>query len=52
MKELILTVNGTEIKTNDFVTRIVTNVLTGVLDSLKLDEVPKSAVFTISEKSD
>ena len=52
MKELVLTVNGIEIKTNDFVKRIVTNVLIGVLDSLKLDEAPKSAVFSISEKSD
>ena len=52
MKELVLTVNGTTIKTNEFVTRIVTNVLMGVLESLKLDEPPKNAVFTISDKSD
>lgn len=52
MQELKLTVNGTEIKTNEFVTKIVTSILTGVLDSIRLDETPKNAVFTISEKSD
>lgn len=52
MKELVLSVNGTEVKMNEFVNRIVTNILTGILNSLKLDEPPKNAVFTISEKSD
>jgi hypothetical protein len=52
MKKLALTVNGTDIKMNEFVSRIVTNVLTGILDSIKLDEPIKNAVFTISEKSD
>ena len=51
MKELILKVNGAEIKTNEFVTKIITNILTGVLESLKLDETPKDVVFTLSEKS-
>ena len=51
MKELILTINGTEIKTNEFVTKIITNVMTGVVESLKLDEAPKDIVFTLSEKS-
>jgi hypothetical protein len=52
MKKLALTVNGTDIKMNEFVSRIVTNVLTGILDSIKLDEPIKNAVFTISENSD
>ncbi|MBU1707283.1 hypothetical protein KKB28_05140 [bacterium] len=51
MKELILTINGKEVKTNEFVTKIITNVLTGVVESLKLDETPKEIVFTLSEKS-
>ena len=50
MQELKLTVNGTEIKTNEFVTKIVTSILTGVLDSIKLDDAPKNAVFTLSDK--
>ncbi|MFH1011466.1 MAG: hypothetical protein V1784_09575 [bacterium] len=49
-KELVLVVNGTEIKMNDFVKRIVTNILGGILDSLKLDEPAQNAVFTIAEK--
>ena len=52
MKEVTLTVNGIEVKMNEFVTKIVTNILTGVLDSIKLDDVPKNAVFTISDKSE
>jgi len=52
MKQLVLTVNGSEIQMNDFVRRIVTNILSSILDSLKLDGTPKSAVFTISEKLD
>ena len=52
MKQLVLTVNGSEIQMNDFVRRIVTNILSSILDSLKLDGTPKSAVFTISENPD
>ncbi len=50
MKELTLTVNGSEIKMNDFVRRIVTNILIGLLNSLTLDESPKTAVFTLTDK--
>lgn len=52
MKQLVLTVNGSEIQMNDFVRRIVTNILSSILDSLKLDASPKNVVFTISEKLD
>ena len=52
MKKLALTVNGADVKMNEFVSRIVTNVLTAILDSIKLDESLKNAVFTISEKPD
>ncbi len=52
MKKVALTVNGTEVKMNEFVSKIVTNLLAGVLDSIKLDEPVKNAVFTISEKPD
>jgi hypothetical protein len=51
MRKVTLTVNGTEVKMNEFVSRIVTNVLAGILESIKLDEPVDNAVFTISEKS-
>jgi len=49
-KELVLVVNGTEVQMNDFVKRIVTNILGGILDSLKLDQPAQNAVFTLAEK--
>jgi hypothetical protein len=49
MKNFVLLVNGNEVAVNDFVRRIIINVLLGILGSLTLPESPREAVFRISE---
>ena len=48
MKHVNLLVNGTDVSLNAFATRIILNLLTGILKSLTLAEEPKEAVFRIT----
>jgi len=49
MKHVSLHVNGSEVSLNAFATRIILNLLSGILKSLTLSEEPKEAIFRISE---
>lgn len=49
MKNIVLLVNGSEVVMNDFVRKIVLNVLMGLLGSLTLSDTPREAVFRLSE---
>lgn len=49
MKKVVLLVNGSEVAMNDFVQRIILNLLSSLLSSLTLTETPHEAVFRISD---
>lgn len=49
MKNVVLLVNGSEVAMNDFVRKILLNVLTSLLNSLTLSDEPREAVFRLSE---
>ena len=49
MKKVVLLVNGSEVAMNDFVQRIILNILSSLLNSLTLAETPREAVFRISD---
>lgn len=48
--EIELTINGKSIEMNEFVQKMTSNVLLGVVKSLRLDETPKTAVFNLKIK--
>lgn len=48
--EIELTVNGKPIEMNEFVQKITSNVLLGVVKSLHLDATPKTAIFNLKIK--
>jgi hypothetical protein len=45
--EIELTVNGKPVEMNEFVQKITANVLLGIVNSLHLDNAPKTAVFNL-----
>jgi hypothetical protein len=45
--KVVLSINGTEIEMNEFVQKLTGNLLYAVLKSLRLDEEPHSAVFSL-----
>jgi hypothetical protein len=48
--EITLNINGKEIGMNEFVRKITGNLLLAILKSLRLDEEPKSATFSVKIK--
>jgi hypothetical protein len=48
--DIELTINGKPVEMNEFVHKITSNILWGVIKSLRLDDKPKTAVFNLKVK--
>ena len=48
--KLALNVNGKPIEMNEFVQKILSNLIWAILKSLRLEEEPKTAIFNLNVK--